>query len=98
MSCGALPAKGMIDLHEYVVSEGDSIRSISEKFGVDGAAVARLNGGVRALRRGQMLRIPVFSLYTRLRRGQSKASAAAALQVPPSRVRGCGAEIYVFFE
>ena len=88
----------MMRLHKYVVTDGDSVYSVANKFGVDGGAVSRLNGGLGALRRGQVLRIPVFSLYTRLRRGQSVGSVAGSLQVGTERMTDSGGEIYVLFE
>ena len=86
-------------LHEYIVSEGDSVYSVAKKFGVDDRAVCRLNGGAERLDMGQILRIPVFSLYTRLHRGQSVSSAAGAMQVPPEAVSPTAdGEIFVLFQ
>ncbi|MFT3931264.1 MAG: LysM peptidoglycan-binding domain-containing protein [Spongiibacteraceae bacterium] len=76
----ALPASERVQYQQYKVVKGDTLASLSRKFGVSTGALAAANGlGDKLLKPGQELLIPQGSNSARLETAQSENEAA---QVP----------------
>ena len=76
-----------VPTQQYVVRQGDSLRSIADVTGAGSEAIARANGLTPpfAIRRGQTLMIP-GGRYHLVRQGQTGIAIARAYGVPWSRV------------
>ena len=86
-----------ITLHSYIVSPGESISSVSLKFGVSPKALARANGLKEdtALYEGMRLEVPVLMIVRRLRPGETVRSLERSLQLPPGSLRrSCSGDFY----
>jgi len=75
-------------LHIYVVRQGDSLYSISQKFGVSADSLIYANQlqNPSALVLGQSLIIPVYTVTVTVRSGQTVYSIARSLQVSPADI------------
>lgn len=75
-------------MHTYIVTQGDSLYSISQKFGVSADSIIHTNRLKKAssLAVGQALVIPVYMLTVTVHSGQTVASIARGLQVSPADI------------